>query len=151
MCKLREQFPNLKLSLFVLLEECPRHPNGRPLATSSLSYHLKGWEKRAKEDPTSSMRKLNLYFLSLSNKILGPDSKKKKSRTAQYLFFEHFLALWIDAAESERIAVTDDIIRSQSKTIQKELLNAGVPENYESFELSGGWLTNFKGGTISVA
>lgn len=93
LCKLRERFPNLKLSFFALLEECPRRPDGWPLATSSLSDHLKGWEKRAKEDPPSGMRKLNLCFLSLSNKRLGPDSKKKKYRTAQYLFFEHFLAL----------------------------------------------------------
>jgi hypothetical protein len=54
------------------------------------------------------------------------------------------LSLWIDAAESQRVPVTDDVIRSQTKIIQSQLVQAAVNENYENFELSSGWLANFK-------
>jgi hypothetical protein len=84
LCKLREKFPTMKLSQFALLDECFKRPDGRPLAVSSLSDHLKGWESKVKEDPPT-----------------GSGAQKKKSRAAQYPFFEHFLALWIDAAELE--------------------------------------------------
>lgn len=57
---------------------------------------------------------------------------------------EHFLSLWIDAAEIARVPVTDDIIRSQARIVQGQLKNAGVEEDYTNFELSAGWLYNFK-------
>lgn len=57
---------------------------------------------------------------------------------------EHFLTLWINAAESACIPVTNDIIRSQAKIVQQQLNNAGVDEDYENFEMSPAWLQNFK-------
>lgn len=77
--------------------------------------------------------------------ILGPNANKQKARTAQCPFLEHFLTLWIDAAEYARVPVTDDIIRAQATIIQRQLKNAGIDEGYDSFEMSGGWLFNFKG------
>lgn len=55
LCKLREKHPKMKLAEFALLEDCPKRPDGRPLAASSLSDHLKGWEQRVKQDPPNGM------------------------------------------------------------------------------------------------
>ena len=57
---------------------------------------------------------------------------------------EHFLALWIDAAEYAKVPVTDDIIRAQAKVIQQELERIEVDEPYDGFEMSNGWLRRFK-------
>ena len=51
LCCLRAQNPQMKLGEFALLEECPRRPDGKPLALSSLSDHLKGWRERVKKGP----------------------------------------------------------------------------------------------------
>lgn len=57
---------------------------------------------------------------------------------------EHFLSLWVDAIDIARVPITDQIIRSQAKIVQSQLTAAGVEEDYSSFELSPGWLRNFK-------
>lgn len=58
---------------------------------------------------------------------------------------EHFLALWIDAAEEAQVPVTDEIIRTQGGIIQAKLVDSGVTdEQYDGFEMSGGWLARFK-------
>ena len=57
---------------------------------------------------------------------------------------EHFLALWIGAAEYAKVAVTDDIIHAQAGIIQQELDGVGVDELYNAFEMSNGWLKRFK-------
>jgi len=57
---------------------------------------------------------------------------------------EHFLALWIDAAEYAKVPVTNDIIRAQAGIIQQELDRVGVNEPYDGFEMSNGWLKRFK-------
>lgn len=73
---------------------------------------------------------------------IGPTSNKQKSRNAQHPFMQHFLSLWIDAAELARVPVTDHIIHSQAKIVQIQLKNAGVEEDYENFELSARWLAD---------
>lgn len=55
LCCLRAKHPSIKLLTFSQLEECPKRPDGRPLATSSLSEHLKGWQQRVDEGPPESM------------------------------------------------------------------------------------------------
>lgn len=57
---------------------------------------------------------------------------------------EYFLALWIDTAEEARVSVTDDVIRMQAEIIQSKLTDAGADEQYDGFEMSGGWLSRFK-------
>ena len=57
---------------------------------------------------------------------------------------ENFLALWIDAAEYAKVPVTNDIIRAQATIIQQELERVGVDEPYDGFEMSNGWLKQFK-------
>jgi len=57
---------------------------------------------------------------------------------------EHFLGLWIDAAEYAEVPVTDDIIRVQAGIIQQELGRVGVDEHYDGFEMSNAWLKQFK-------
>ena len=69
---------------------------------------------------------------------------KQKNRIESYPFLEHFLALWMDAAEYARVPVTDEIIRTQAKIIQTKLENAGVEEPYDGFEMSNGWTQRFK-------
>lgn len=54
------------------------------------------------------------------------------------------LVKWIDAAEYERVPVTDDVIRSQAMVIQQTLSRIGCEEDYTSFELLQGWLARFK-------
>jgi len=51
LCCLRAQHPQMKLADFALLEDCPRRPDGQPLAISSLSDHLKGWREKIKKEP----------------------------------------------------------------------------------------------------
>lgn len=53
LCQLRAQHPKMKLADFALLEQCPRRPDGKLLAVSSLSDHLKGWAEKVKNGPPS--------------------------------------------------------------------------------------------------
>ena len=71
-------------------------------------------------------------------------ASKQKNRIESYPFLEHFLALWIDAAEYAQIPVTDNIIRTQAKIIQAKLESVGVEEPYDGFERSNGWTQRFK-------
>lgn len=41
----------MKLSKFAELDDCSKRPDGRPLATSSLSEHLKGWQQKVEDGP----------------------------------------------------------------------------------------------------
>jgi len=75
---------------------------------------------------------------------IGTIGKKQKERGSSYPFLEHFLALWIDAAEYAKVLVTDDIIRVQAKIIQEELKRVDVNALYDGFEMSNGWLQCFK-------
>ncbi|CUS07543.1 unnamed protein product [Tuber aestivum] len=117
----------MKLADFALLNECPRRPDGQPLAISSISDHLKGWKEKIKKEPPA-----------------GTTGNKQKERASSYPFLEHFLALWIDAAEYAKVQVTDDIIRAQARIIQEELVRANVDKPYDGFEMSNGWLQRFK-------
>lgn len=56
LCKLREKHPTMKLAEFAQLNNCPKRPDGRPLAISSLSDHLKGWKERIKEGPPAGTK-----------------------------------------------------------------------------------------------
>ena len=58
LCCLRAENPKMKLSDFALLDACPRCPDGKPLALSSLSDHLKGWRERVTKEPPAG----NLYL-----------------------------------------------------------------------------------------
>lgn len=75
----------------------------------------------------------------------GAEANKKKSRPAMFPIFEYFLVSWIDAAETARMPITDEVIRAQGKKIADRL---GVidecKENYDNFEMSSGWLQGFK-------
>lgn len=51
LCCLREKHPTMRLTDFALLAECPKRVDGRPLAQSSPSDHLKGWQDRVKQGP----------------------------------------------------------------------------------------------------
>lgn len=50
----------------------------------------------------------------------------------------------MDAEETERISVTDDIIRAQAKIVKEHLKQAELDEDYTDFELSVGWLAKLK-------
>lgn len=76
--------------------------------------------------------------------MIGASGNKQKERPSTYPFLEHFLALWIDAAEYAKVPVTDDVIRAQATTIRQELESMGVDEPYDGFEMSNGWLKRFK-------
>ena len=39
----------MRVAEFALLDECPRHADGSPLAISSLSDYLKGWAAKIKK------------------------------------------------------------------------------------------------------
>lgn len=146
LCMLRSKHPKMKLSEFALLPECPKRDDSKPLAASSLCEHLKRWEERVAEGPPTGEYKClskNLWEnIITGNK--GPESQKKKARKAQFPIFEFLLVKWIDAAEYERVPVTDDVIRSQAIVIQQTLSKIGCEEDYTNFELSQGWLARFK-------
>lgn len=63
--KLREKHPTMKLLEFSLLDVCPKRPDGRPLAVSSLSDHLKGWEKFVKQLPPAGMYCILLSYIKV--------------------------------------------------------------------------------------
>ncbi|KAG0134078.1 hypothetical protein HOY82DRAFT_602923 [Tuber indicum] len=120
LCCLRAEHSQMKLADFALLSKWQRRPDGQALAISSLADHLKGWRKRIKAEP--------------------PAGNKQKERTSTYPFLEHFLTLWINAAEYAKVSVTDDNIRAQATIIQKELERIEVDKLYDGFKMSNGWL-----------
>ena len=44
-CLQRFRYPDMRLAKFAELPECPKRQDGRRLALSSLSEHLKGWKE----------------------------------------------------------------------------------------------------------
>lgn len=58
---------------------------------------------------------------------------------------EHFLSLWIGAAEMAWVPVTDNSIRSHARFVQLQLKNATDEEDNKGSKLYTGWLYNFKG------
>lgn len=75
----------------------------------------------------------------------GAEANKKKSRPAMFPIFEYFLVSWIDAAETARMPITDEVIRAQGKKIADRLgVIEECKENYDNFEMSSGWLQGFK-------
>jgi len=51
LCSLCAENPKMRLSNFALLDACPRPPDGKPLALSSLLDQLKEWRERVKKEP----------------------------------------------------------------------------------------------------
>jgi len=85
------------------------------------------------------------WFDYLVDILVGTDANKVKGRSAMFPLFEYFLVSWIDAAAAEHVYINDDAIREQGKIIQKRLTELpGCKENYESFDMSSGWLQGFK-------
>jgi len=81
LCVLRSKHPNLRLSDFAELPECPRRPDGRTLPLSSLSEHIKDWKKKILESQPLGMWLLesegSLWWQGLngfSNMIAGPEA-----------------------------------------------------------------------------
>lgn len=87
LCKLREKYPKIKLEEFALLDGCPKRPDGRPLAKSSFSDHLKRWEEWVKQVSPSIMYSI-LYY---SKKILTEDRYWHRKKSLELLNI-HFLS-----------------------------------------------------------
>ena len=49
LCLLRSRYPDMKLAKFAELPECPKRQDGRLLALSSVSEHLRGWKDRVQK------------------------------------------------------------------------------------------------------